>query len=311
MVCERLAPAALQADDAERFQGKLEVTSIGSVPISHLAYTRLRTEATADMIRQSRRDNRIYAVLRLSGNASYQQGDQEAKTRPGDLVVLNARPTVCMMDMNSSLLLDLPRERFENVLGPSRLYSAHTVGGALASTILAHTYVRELIRVGGQLSPDAAERMASIGIDLIVASLSERMAQEVPRSVHGNVTVQRAKAYVEAHLGDPGLDPPHLAAAMGLSLRRLQELFHERGRHISDYIWDRRLETAAKRLSDPACAHLSIGMLAYGCGFASQAHFARRFKDRHGLSPRDYRRTRRPDFSSIASVFGPSSEAAE
>ncbi len=83
MVCERLAPAALQADDAERFQGKLEVTSIGSVPISHLAYTRLRTEATADMIRQSRRDNRIYAVLRLSGNASYQQGDQEAKTRPG------------------------------------------------------------------------------------------------------------------------------------------------------------------------------------------------------------------------------------
>ncbi len=153
--------------------------------------------------------------------------------------------------------------------------------------------------------------MASIGIDLIVASLSERMAQEVPRSVHGNVTVQRAKAYVEAHLGDPGLDPPHLAAAMGLSLRRLQELFHERGRHISDYIWDRRLETAAKRLSDPACAHLSIGMLAYGCGFASQAHFARRFKDRHGLSPRDYRRTRKLDFSSIASAFGPSSEAAE
>ncbi|MHB2211516.1 hypothetical protein [Methylobacterium sp. CM6257] len=77
--------------------------------------------------------------------------------------------------------------------------------------------------------------MASIGVDLIMASLAERMAQEVPRSVHGNVTVQRAKAYVEANLGDPNLDPPQLAAAMGVSLRRLQELFHERGRHISDH----------------------------------------------------------------------------
>jgi len=311
MVCERLAPAALQADDAELFRGKLEVTSIGSVPISHLAYTRLRTEATADMIRQSRRDNRVYAILRLSGNASYQQGDQEAKTRPGDLVVLNARPTVCMMDANSSLLLDLPRERLENVLGSSRLFSAHTISGALASTTLAHTYLQQLVRVGDQLTPDAAERMASIGIDLIVASLAERMAQEVPRSMHGNVTVQRAKAYVEAHLGDPSLDPPHLAAAMGLSLRRLQELFHERGRHISDYIWERRLETAAKRLSDPACAHLSIGVLAYGCGFASQAHFARRFKERHGMSPREYRQAHRQNVPSVASAFGRSFRSAK
>jgi AraC family transcriptional activator of tynA and feaB len=32
-------------------------------------------------------------------------------------------------------------------------------------------------------------------------------------------------------------------------------------------------------------------MLAYGCGFTSQAHFSRRFKDRHGLTPREYRDT--------------------
>jgi AraC family transcriptional regulator, positive regulator of tynA and feaB len=98
------------------------------------------------------------------------------------------------------------------------------------------------------------------------------------------------------------LDPPQLAAAMGVSLRRLQELFHERGRHISDYIWERRLEAAARRLADPACAHLSIGMLAYGCGFASQAHFARRFKARHGLAPREYR---------IASAMSGSSAKAD
>ena len=289
-ICERLIPIEQKPLHEVPFQGRLDVTSIGPVPISRMAHTAMRTEATPDAIRRHGQPDRLYATMKLSGHDAIQQGDREAVTRMGDFVVIDARPAVCEANTGVSLVIDLPRERFEAMLGPSRLFCALTVGADLASTALANTFFQDLIRVSDRLTVDVAARMASIGTDLLIASLAERMAQEVPRSVHGNVTVQRAKAYIEAHLGDPGLDPPQLAAAMGLSLRRLQELFHERGRHISDYIWERRLEIAAKRLSDPACAHLSIGMLAYGCGFSSQAHFARRFKDRYGLSPRDYRR---------------------
>ncbi|MGU3286911.1 AraC family transcriptional regulator [Methylobacterium mesophilicum] len=42
-------------------------------------------------------------------------------------------------------------------------------------------------------------------------------------------------------------------------------------------------------LADPGCTHLSIGALAYGCGFANQAHFARRFKARYGMAPSEHR----------------------
>jgi AraC family transcriptional regulator, positive regulator of tynA and feaB len=66
------------------------------------------------------------------------------------------------------------------------------------------------------------------------------------------------------------------------SPRRLQELFHERGHHIADRTWTRRL-------TDPASLHLPIGTLAYDCGFTGQAHVSRRFRDRHGLSPQEYR----------------------
>jgi AraC-like DNA-binding protein len=67
---------------------------------------------------------------------------------------------------------------------------------------------------------------------------------------------------------------------VGVSPRRLRELIHERDQHISHWIWQWRLETAAKRLTDRGCRHLSIGTLAYGCGSASQARFSRGFKDR-------------------------------
>ena len=297
-VCERLVPVDLKTIDEAPFAGSLAAANIGSVPISHFAHTALRSEATADAVRRNGQHDRVYAILKLSGRDVVHQGDQEAVCQAGDLVILDARPAVVQTETGSALVLDLPRERFEAMLGPSRLFSALTVGAELASTTLARTYVQELVRVGDQLTPDAAARMASIGIDLIVASLAERLAREVPRSTHGTVTLQRAKAYIEANLSDQTLDPPQLAAAMGVSLRRLQELFHARGRHISDYIWERRLEVAAKRLVDPACAHLSIGLLAYGSGFASQAHFARRFKERHGLTPTEFRqasRQSRPD----------------
>jgi AraC family transcriptional regulator, positive regulator of tynA and feaB len=303
IMCDRMVPNEIRNLDAAPFHGRIEFAAIGSLPITRSVQSSTRTEVTPEAVRRNGRGDRLYAVFTQSGHHAVQQNEREAVGRTGDFVVLDHRPGVSEIETGSFLILDLPRERLESVLGPSQLFTALAVEANLASTTLANTYVQELIRVEDRLNPDSAARMASIGIDLVVASLAERLAQEVPRSIHGNATVQRAKAYIEAHMGDTALDPPRLAAAVGVSLRRLQELFHERGRHISDYIWERRLEAAAKRLSDPACGHLSIGMLAYGCGFSTQAHFSRRFKERYGLSPREYRQARRQDVKSVASAF--------
>jgi AraC family transcriptional regulator, positive regulator of tynA and feaB len=289
MMCDQMVPNEIRNLDTAAFHGRIEFTAIGSMPITRSVQSSTRTEVTPEAVRRNGRGDRLYAVFTQSGRHAVQQNEREAVGRTGDFVVLDHRPGVSEIETGSFLILDLPRERLESVLGPSQLFTALAVEANLASTTLANTYVQELIRVEDRLNPDSAARMASIGIDLVVASLAERLAQEVPRSIHGNATVQRAKAYIEAHMGDTALDPPRLAAAVGVSLRRLQELFHERGRHISDYIWERRLEAAAKRLSDPACGHLSIGMLAYGCGFSTQAHFSRRFRERYGMSPREYR----------------------
>lgn len=289
-IFERIVPVEQARIGEQAFEGSLEAADIGSLLITHVSQGALRTEATPGTIRSHRKQATLSVVIKLAGTSSSAQGERESVQRPGDIVVLDRAPTVLTSSHGSrSFFLELPRERLESMLGPARLYNALTIEASQAGARLVGTFFNELVRVHDALDPDTASRMASIGVDLLVASIGERLGRENPKPLHGTLVVQRAKAHVEAHLGDPMLDPPGLAAAMGVSLRRLQELFHERGRHVSDWIWERRLETAARRLADRGCAHLPIGSIAYGCGFVSQAHFARRFKDRFGLTPREYR----------------------
>ena len=52
---------------------------------------------------------------------------------------------------------------------------------------------------------------------------------------------------------------------------------------------DRRLDGIARDLGDPAMADRTIGAIAFDWGFSDLSHFTRRFKQRFGCRPRDWR----------------------
>lgn len=289
-IFERVVPVELKKIGAQPFEGTLEGIDVGPLSMTRVTQSAIRTEATPGTIRRHDKHETVSVVLMLSGVLTCVQGGRESIQLPGEFVVLDRRPTIMETKEHSrSLILEVPRERLERMLGPISVYAGLTVGSDQATTSLVTNYIDELTRLKGRLSPDLADRLSAIGVDLLVASLSERMARETPRPLASTLLVQRAKAYVAVHLGDPTLDPPQLAIAMGVSLRRLQQLFQEHGENISDWIWQRRLELAASSLANPQNLHLSLGALAYACGFISQSHFSRRFKARYGLPPGDYR----------------------
>lgn len=291
VIFDRIVPVEQSALGEIPFDGKIETADVGSLLISRISQSALRTEATPATIRRHDKHDTLTVTIKLAGVSTTAQDDRDSVQRRGDIVVVDRRPTVLSSSAGSrSYLLEVPRARLEDALGCARSYAALTIGSDLASASLVKTFFEELVRVQARLDPDTAERMASVGIDLLVASIADRLARDVPKPLYGTVVVQRAKAHIQAHLGDPMLDPGALAAAVGVSLRRLQELFQERGQCVSDWIWRCRLERAALWLADSGRSHMSIGELAYGCGFISQAHFARRFRDRYGTTPSDHRR---------------------
>ena len=88
-------------------------------------------------------------------------------------------------------------------------------------------------------------------------------------------------------LAETALSPSFLATQLGVSLRRLQEVFQARGTTLSDCIWDMRLEFARSLLAANHAPN-SVSTVAYAAGFTDVAHFSRRFKQRYGVAPSMY-----------------------
>ena len=60
-------------------------------------------------------------------------------------------------------------------------------------------------------------------------------------------------------------------------------------RNFNDFLHDYRLTEAARRLGDPAEAHLPVLTIALDCGYGSIGPFNRAFKARFGVTPTQYR----------------------
>ncbi|MBO9574538.1 MAG: helix-turn-helix domain-containing protein [Sphingobium sp.] len=95
--------------------------------------------------------------------------------------------------------------------------------------------------------------------------------------------------HIDRNLADPDLGISGIARAFSLSPRTIHKLFEGEAQTVARVIWDRRLERCREEMTDPAMAARSITEIAHLWGFSDSQHFSRAFKQRFGLTPRDYR----------------------
>jgi AraC-like DNA-binding protein len=100
----------------------------------------------------------------------------------------------------------------------------------------------------------------------------------------------RALADISAQVSDPELSADAIASMQGVSRRRLESIFAERGTTIGAVIWNQRLERIASTLADRTQDARRLIDVALSWGFNSEAHFSRSFRRKFGESPRSYRR---------------------
>jgi AraC-like DNA-binding protein len=265
---------------------KAEALTVGELQAGQLAGYRPTSAASGNAF--------VGVLVNLSGRlrCRYLWGG-EFILEPGQLVVWESRTAHAfeVMEPHAQLYLVLPRDRTPKRLAdvaaqPRGALSAGPGSGLLA---IAADQLRAINRELDELS-DAGLTVACQGlVDILDSALV--FAPDLPS--FNNSRLVEMQHYIEDNLHDSRLCASTIAAAQGISVRTLQQLFSDAGTTVSSWIRERRLKACYRELSG-ADRFATVTEVAFRWGFNDAAHFSRRFKQAFGVTPSSVLTDRQP-----------------
>jgi AraC-like DNA-binding protein len=283
------------------FCGEFRASGLGAMQVVVMEVMPADVRRTPELICQADPDM-VKMVLICGGNSCVvEQGGRQAQVSAGDLSCYDTRrpykvtigvdgnrPTQVMTFMFPPSMLPLCRSRLKD-LTAIRIPASAGVGD------LTSQFLLQLARNIDHYSPAEAARLSTAALEV----LATRLAREMDIRDWGTPEDRRhallttIQAFIQRHLGDPGLSPAMIAAAHHVSLRSLHQLFHDEGLTVAGWIRRRRLEGCRRDLSDPALDSRPVAAIAARWGFSSPGDFSRAFRAVHGLPPAEYRMSAR------------------
>ncbi|HSW06043.1 AraC family transcriptional regulator [Aquabacterium sp.] len=266
---------------------------LGSLRIADITGNEHVVERTMPIVRRHPKDA-VFACLLLEGDAFFYQAGSCTPVHGGDLIIYGTtKPYLYGFTRPMrQLMIDISAdELFESGSGPAPS-SLLRIDGSLRAGRLLTQPLRD--RILGFIENPLRERVPSMD-EQIRASLRMLLRpMQHPGSRPGDIAalrLLRAERFIAEHLAASELDAETVARHMAMSLRNLNRVFEKHECSVTQWIWQQRLALAHRLLADPVHSTSPIGDIALGCGFSTQAHFAREFKHRYGLTPTKHRDT--------------------
>lgn len=131
-------------------------------------------------------------------------------------------------------------------------------------------------------------------MSMLAAIYTSQALEQLPDAERAPIeSWQALTSYLDAHIADPDLSVSRVADALRASSRWVHRLFQIQGTQYNQYVRERRLQLARLALEDPGQKHVPVKDIALSCGFQDASHFSRRFQERFGCPPNQYRETAR------------------
>jgi AraC-like DNA-binding protein len=240
-------------------------------------------------------DDSYKLMLQIRGRARLQIANRAFELRPGDWSLYDPRAdySIHNVDPASLLVVTIPRSRLSGLSVPE-LHTceapAHESAGLNA---MLGSVLKSISEQLPTLPDDSGNTISESILGLLTYTLARHQSGSKERMLPQAVFKARVKQYIQEHLTDADLSIDRLAAVMRCSKRYVHLVFEDENLSVDRYIWKSRLEVARCRLASPQQASHTIAQILNACGFKSNAHFCKQFKNEFGCSPSDYRNSAR------------------
>lgn len=271
------------------FNGTMALRAHNVATFAHVRSANQLLSRTPGNIREAVQETALITFV-VSGECHIAQEGRAAVLKAGDLCLYESmRPyEIATPGAFEALVIMADRQLAEQTLGELRALTAIPITRASPLGAFAASYWREFYSRAAELNDAAISKLLFNGFDILGAALVAD-----PTVTRANVCLQRAKIFLAQNFHQPDLSIAEAAAAAGLSVRRLQELFQAEGITFSGHLRALRLNAAARNLTAPSAKGWSLAAVMHDAGFVDQPQFSRAFRKAFGMSPRAYRNSRR------------------
>lgn len=296
---DRFVESGFQVDHPEGFIASMRHREMAELTVTRIDSAGHQRKRVTRSLRQAARaaEEFFLVSVQLEGSCAVSQGGRDTLLRPGEIAVYDTRRPyeLLLAGDYAQAVLRIPRRALLARLPHADGLTARGVSAELLPSRLLHQMVNELCQPGAVCEPHAASDLAQ-GLLSVLSGGLRGLHEGLPRPGAGQVSAEqqreRVKAHVRAHLGDPQLGVPAIAAALGLSTSYLHKLFRNERCTLERWIWAERLQACARALAEPASASCTLTQVAYAFGFSDAAHFSRSFVQHFGSTPSAYRKAR-------------------
>jgi len=228
------------------------------------------------------------------GSSSTRVGERMARLTAGDFMLFDPSEVSLQQfdEATAAIIVRLPIAGAETRAPGLRRMLGLPVSGASGAGVMLSQFIRttwEQLEHGENI--DWADSLCDVIWPLVdMAYASIRGAPPTP----GRADKLRHDilGYADRHCLDCDLTATRIASELSVSARYVQMTFARMGTSPSAYVRSRRLEHAARLLSDPRHGGPVTG-IALDSGFGDLSTFCRLFRNRYGVSPTAYRAGRR------------------
>jgi len=273
-----------------RPEARLISSSFGRCQLSMLQASQHQVDGE-HVARQSYDSDAIKVLLQMSGQARFSQMGEVTHLADGSLLVYDPTQPYSFINETSIrlVMLQLPRgvlsSRTDTPCDVRQHYGADASGLPRVLALMLASVSTDIACI----DDDSRKHIGDTLTSLVCAITKGREHVEGDDTISASILRQRILDFVQKNLFDPELSIETIAASLRCSKRYLHRTFEQEALTLERYIWDARLERCRAALLGAQAGRLSLSQVAFSCGFNSSSHFSRAFKQRYGMTPREFR----------------------
>ena len=232
---------------------------------------------------------KLIIQLLHAGRTTLQVGGGTIDLLPGDVTVgeSDSPYTVTSNAPHDVLLMEFDRRILEPLVPDLKDKTSDPVGVNPVAAAHLRNVLLTLSKEEGGINLGACAVSHARVLTNLTAALFEGSEQRSAAPI--SPLVGRFRAIVSTRYAEPDLSVNAIARELGMSLRMLQIALARTGSSPLNVLLVRRLDRAAELLVLHRGA--SVTEIAFSVGFNDSAYFGRRFRERFGRSPREFRKS--------------------